>query len=144
MSRKLIAIGNVLMGDDGIAIAIAKKLEAELLHIGIEVIYMETDPYYGISMIKKDDDLILLDGAKLGNVPGEITLIPYLKDRALPCLDQHELHFLDLLQLYYTNMKGVIIAVEIAEVGFGNAFSQPLINKINEITIEVLKIISSL
>lgn len=144
MSRKLIAMGNVLMGDDQIAIKVAQRLETELSQLGIEVIYMETDSYYGISMIKEKDYLIVLDGANLGNAPGVVTLLPNLKAGTFLCYGQHEIHFLGLLQFYNTNQKGVIIAIEIEEAGFGDQLSQQLKIKFNEISSETLKIIKSL
>ncbi|HWT26636.1 MAG TPA: hydrogenase maturation protease [Mobilitalea sp.] len=73
MSVKLAAIGNVLMGDDGIAIAIAKKIEPELNRMGIEVVYGETDVGYCISVVDASDDIIILDASAFGKKPGEIT-----------------------------------------------------------------------
>lgn len=72
MSIKVIAIGNRLMGDDGIAIYVAEKLRNRLKEKGIEVIIGETDFEYCLSKIEKDDKVIILDATYFGLLPGTV------------------------------------------------------------------------
>ncbi|MDK2828357.1 MAG: hydrogenase maturation protease [Clostridium butyricum] len=136
---KVIAMGNVLMKDDGIGIEIAKKIEEKLLDKGIKVIYGETDVQYSISSVQEDDYIIILDAAYYGKAPGEIT---YLKlDTFISSkkgCSQHGYSFLDLLKLYYPSVKGAIYGIEVKEVEFGFGLSAVLKEKLKTISKEVL------
>ena len=145
MNRKLIAIGNVLMGDDGIAVAIAIQLAEQLRQRNIEVILGETDIGYCISSIQEGDYLILLDAAHCNKQPGEISILPlqdYMGgfDRSSP----HDMSILKLLCSYYPCATGMLLAVEIAKEGFGYGLSVQLQSKIPEISDAILEIIDKL
>lgn len=145
MEIKLVALGNVLMRDDGIAIALAKEMEQELNKHNIEVIYGETDVAYCISMIKDTDYLIILDASYLGKLPGAITKIPFYDDQAYHLLgSQHSFSILDLLKLYVPRPVGFILAVEISEIYPCNQLSPLLKGKVKVIAKEVLKLIEKL
>ena len=144
MRVKVIAIGNVLMKDDAIAIEVARNIEKELLDRGIEVIYGETDFEYCISRIQEEDYIFILDAAHYGKGPGEITFLP-LKGFASKNkgYTQHSYSFLDLLKLYYPNSKGEICAIEAVEVKFEFGLSSLLQEKLKSISEIILgKILS--
>jgi hydrogenase maturation protease len=144
MSTKLIAMGNILMGDDGIAVFLARLLEAELLALGIEVIYGETDIGYCITRVEDGDYLILLDGACLGKQPGEISLLPLCSAAAEETgMTQHGIRFIDLLALYYPRLEGMILAVEAADLSFRYEISAILMDRVHEIAAKLLHIIDS-
>lgn len=63
------------MGDDGIAIEIAKNIQGFLKKNNIEVIIGETDFEYCLSNIKKDDFLFILDAGYYGKKIGDITTL---------------------------------------------------------------------
>lgn len=139
MSVKLVAIGNVLMKDDGIAVAVTRQIEEELKEKGIVVIYGETDFEYCISKVQKDDFLIVVDAALTGKMPGTVTAIPLSK---FPIqkrqYSQHSYHFLDLLKLYYPQADGVILTIEISEIAFESGLSTFLQEKMKDITKDIL------
>lgn len=134
MSVKLIAMGNVLMKDDAVAIEVTKQIEEELTKKGVEVIYGETDFEYCVSKVKDDDYLLILDAAFLGETPGTITVEPlkrfctYNKDNT-----QHSYSFLDLLKIYYPYINGEIFAIEIKEIAFGYGLSNMLQENLSNI-----------
>lgn len=142
MRVKLIAIGNVLMKDDGIGIEAAGQIEKKLVERGIEVIYGETDFQYCFSKIEEGDLIFILDAGCYGKHPGEITVIG-LDD--ITCkkknYSQHSYSLLDLLELYYPNTQGVVIAIEISEVEFDFGLSAVLKNKLKDISKDILNII---
>lgn len=141
MRVKLIALGNVLMKDDGIAITVAKLLEEELGNMGIEVIYSETDIGYCITMIQEDDFLILVDAAQIGRWPGEITLLPLEAVTVQTGFGQHEFNLILMLRWYLHNPKGILLAIEINEVSFGYGLSRKLQDKVQEIAKNILDLI---
>lgn len=139
MKKKVIAIGNTLMRDDGIGIEVAKEIEEKLLKKGIEVIYGETDVQYSISNVQEDDYIFILDAAYYGKNPGEIISLPLnnfvsTKKR----YSGHSYSFLDLLKLYYPNVQGEIYAIQIEEVKFGIGLSLVLQEKLKVISQEIL------
>lgn len=145
MSTKLLAMGNVLMGDDGIAVYVAANLEDSLRKYDIEVVYGETDIGYSIAQIAKEDFIIILDAARLGKTPGEITVLPFddIPQKSAE-LSLHNISFLDLLKLYFPKNDGVIIAVEIDEVSFHYALGEQLSIKFPRIVQEVSDAINSI
>lgn len=140
MSLKLIAMGNVLMKDDGIGIFTARAIEEELKEKGVEVIYGETDFGDCISKVNNSDRVIILDAADYGKSPGDITIIPL--DDHFPDRDghtQHSYNLLDILKLYYPELKGDILGIEIKEITFGFGLTSELQKKKKEIIKEVLR-----
>jgi hydrogenase maturation protease len=138
MNVKLIAMGNVLMRDDGIGIFIAKAMEETLKEKGIEVIYGETDFGYCISKVKEQDKLVILDAANYGKTPGDITKLPLnnsFSDKNSHT--QHSYNLLDILKLYYPDLEGDILAIEIKEITFGFGLTQELSKKKKDIIREV-------
>lgn len=144
MSVKVVAIGNVLMQDDAIAIEVAKEIEEELLEKGIEVIYGETDFEYCISRVREEDYIFILDAAHLGKCAGEVTFLPLngfaSKKKGYT---QHSYSFLDLLKLFNPQVQGEICAIEIEEVEFGFGLSSLLQGKLKGISEEILSKIDS-
>jgi hydrogenase maturation protease len=144
MSMKVIAIGNILMKDDAIAIEVAKVMESLLFEKGIEVIYGETDFEYSISRIRDEDYIFILDAAHFGKSPGEITYLPLnsfiLKKKGYT---QHSYNFIDLLKLFYPQIQGLICAIEIQEVEFEVGLSAVLQEKLKGISEEILNKIDS-
>lgn len=136
---KVIAMGNVLMKDDGIGIEAAKKIEEKILEKGIEVIYGETDVQYTISSVQEDDYIFILDAAYYRKEPGEITHLTLdTFDSKSKGYSQHSYNFLDLLKLYYPNVKGEIFAIEVKKVEFGFGLSAVLQEKLEVISKEIL------
>lgn len=138
MNLKLIAMGNVLMKDDGIGIFIARAMEEELKEKGVEVIYGETDFGYCISKVNDSDNVIILDAASCGKSPGELSIIPlnnYAPGRK--GYTQHSYNLLDILKLYYPNLEGDILAVEVKEITFGFGLTQELQKKKKDIIKEI-------
>ena len=103
---KIIAIGNRLMGDDGIALKVLenidkdiKKLkEDEKVNQEIEVIIGETDFMYSLDKIDDYDFVIILDSTALGVEPGRVTVLS-LKEykKYLNYESQHGINLVDML-----------------------------------------------
>lgn len=140
---KAIGIGNRLMMDDGIAIAVLENLKNNLESMGIEVIIGETDFQFCFHQLKEDDFVIILDAAYSGEVAGSIHL--YRLEEAITAYgetnSQHDMSVFDLMRLYSKPLKGCFIGIEVAEAGFGCELSEALKDIFNEICLEVERII---
>jgi hydrogenase maturation protease len=140
---KAIGIGNRIMMDDGIAIAVLENIKNNLESMGIEVIIGETDFQFYFHQLKGDDFVIILDAAHSGAVAGSIHLCKL--EEAITTYgetnSQHDMSVFDLMRLYPKSLKGHIIGIEIAEAEFGCEISEVLKKKFNGICLEVEKII---
>lgn len=144
MSVKVIAIGNILMKDDAIALEVAKEIEEELLKKGVEVIYGETDFQYCIANTGEEDYIFILDAAQFGKSPGEVTFLPLGSFHTTNYgYTQHSYSFLDLLKLFYPKIQGEISAIEVHEVEFAYGLSPLLKEKLKDISKKILSKINN-
>lgn len=140
MKVKVIAIGNSLMEDDGVAIVVAEKIREELINNNIEVIIGETDFEYCISSIEEGDFLFIIDAVDYGENPGEVTVFTlesYKYEKK--SYTQHSYSVIDLINLYYKYVKGYIIGIEVSSVTFKLGLSKELESKIQLISKKVLE-----
>jgi hydrogenase maturation protease len=142
MAVKVISIGNILMGDDGVGIRVGERIKDYLEDRNIEFITGETDFQYCASKIQPGDFLFILDAAITGREPGDITVIPienYIYKGNL--YSQHGCSLITLINLYKKEVKGYIIAIEVEEIKFSLELSSLLQSKLNNITKEIIEII---
>lgn len=132
MGTKVIAIGNTLMCDDGIAVRVCEDIKDSLIKNNIEVIIGETDFDYCISNIEDGDFIIIIDAINSGKNPGDITIIP-LESKVYSGLSQHGYSLVDLIFQYYRNVCGLIIGIEISEIKFDLELSSKLKSELEKI-----------
>jgi hydrogenase maturation protease len=141
MRIKLLAVGNLLMEDDGIAIYLAEQLRYDLLQMGIEVIIGETDLGYLLSNITGEDYLILLDAASC--LPcGSIACFPFREEK-LYLLDgfQHDISILSLCRCCYPRISGIIIGIGIGSLGFHYGLSPQLSSRFSILCKDLIELI---
>ncbi len=140
---KAVGVGNRLMMDDGIAIAVLEKLKETLEAIDIEIVIAETDFQFIFHQLNEDDFFIILDAAYSGAPVGSVH--SYGLQEAIASYGvtdfQHDMSVFDLMMLYPKPLKGYLISIEVAETGFGCELSEVLKKKFSDICIEVEKII---
>ena len=140
MGKKVIAIGNEMMRDDGIGISVAKELEDYLKSRDIELIIGETDVEYCLDYIEDGDDLIILDAAFEEDTPGTINVYSLVKlffQRAV--ITQHQPSLLEAIRVYKMGVKGILITIEITEISFGLGISEGMKGMLPHIVEEVRK-----
>lgn len=140
---KVIGIGNRLMKDDGIAIAVLERIKNNLETVGMEVIIGETDFLFCFHQLKDEDFVIILDATYFKGETG--TIHTYKLQDAIMNYGitnaQHDMSILDLIMLYSKSFSGYLIGIEIAETGLGCELSEALKGKLNSICLEIEKII---
>lgn len=131
------------MMDDGIAIAVLENLKNNLESMGIEVIIGETDFQFCFHQLKEEDFVIILDAVYLGTIFGSVHL--YNLQEAITAYgetnSQHDMNVFDLMRPYSKPLRGYLIGIEIAEIGFGCELSEALKKKFYDICVEVERII---
>ena len=117
---KVIALGNILMGDDGVAIEVAQYLMKNINYSNIEILIGETDVDYCIENINEEDFLIILDATYMGHHVGGLSLINLesIKEDTLLKESQHNLNLLDLLGIYNKNNKGYFIGIKVKDIDY--------------------------
>ena len=122
---KLIAVGNRLMMDDGIAIRVAEELRQRLACSNLEIIIAETDCYSSFFSLQENDFVIILDSMCIGEVPGSVKVIS-LEDalsKQVGSYMQHDMNIIELMKLYNSKFKGCLIGIEVEDIGFGDCLT---------------------
>lgn len=143
---KVIGIGNRLMKDDGIAIEVLENIRNKLELIGMKVIIGETDLQYYFHQLGDDDFVIILDAAYRGGVPGSIYSRNIMEavNTYEDTQSQHDMSIFNLIRIYRKPLKGYLIGIEAAEIGYGFELSEVLKCKFYGICTEVERLIIAL
>lgn len=144
---KIIAIGNTLMQDDGIAIAVAKHLVKKYKdNTDVEFIIAETDAYYCINCIKEDDYIIFMDAIFTEEEAGIIKVYQLKEVFNMVTLNkyQHDTNVFQLCRLYGLKPEGYLIGITVREIGLCNCLSENLAKKFTSICNDIEKIICKL
>lgn len=140
---KAIALGNILMGDDGVAIEVAQYLMKNINCSNIEILIGETDVDYCIENINEEDFLIILDATYMGYHVGELSLINLesIKEDTLLKESQHNLNLLDLLSIYNKNNKGYFIGIKVKDIDYRIGLSKEIKYRFKNICENIMALI---
>lgn len=140
---KVFAIGNILLGDDGVGVKVVDKIQNEIKSLSkdIEVIIGETDFMYCLINIRKEDFVIIIDSTYFGIDPGSVTIFDFKEcDRFVGDLStQHEENLLKILRMNHREIKGCLIGIEVSLVDYSLELSQCLSDTFDYICNEVFK-----
>jgi len=128
MAVKCIAIGNIIMGDDGIGIKIAEVLSPLLVQEHIELIFGETDNDYALSKIENGDMLYIIDSTFFDIDPGTITFTPIgeVMGQHHEVYSQHQPSLIYMLKTYGKSVEGYLIGIEVEKIDFSLELSDTL------------------
>jgi hydrogenase maturation protease len=142
---KIIAIGNSLMGDDGIALKVLDYIEEDIkqLDLGIKCIKAETDFNFALDNIEEGDYLFILDSTLLGLECGEITQIHLgeVGKYQNNSLSIHNMNLLSLIEHFKIKVRGYILGIEIGTVNFNLDISKEIKVSFKEICCKIYTII---
>ncbi|MDP4090376.1 MAG: hydrogenase maturation protease [Bacillota bacterium] len=143
MTKKVIAIGNRLMQDDGVALEVGERIKDILLGKDIHVIIGETDIDFCLQKIEPGDEVYIMDSTYYGIAPGSITFsdLNNKKDKHYISSTMHGFNLLDMLILYRKKVSIFLIGIEIDSVEMQVGLSSTLQNKIDNICSYIIKLI---
>lgn len=145
---KLFGIGNILLGDDAIGVRILERLQPDIhkLSPSIEAIIGETDALFCLDCINPEDFIIIIDSTYLNTEPGTVSCFKLSECDPFVCASSsaHEMTLLHLLRVYYPDIKGYLIGIEIECIDFSFELSSVLQNRFNAICTEILQFLQSL
>ena len=97
--RLILAIGNLLMGDEGIGIHIARHLQKRVDIPDVDIADGGTGGLHLLEYFMKYDLVIIVDAAADGKNPGSITMLrPEYPSDYPPTLVSHDIGLKDLLE----------------------------------------------
>ena len=98
----MLGLGNVLMGDEGVGVHVARALEKRALPEGVECLDGGTGGFTLLEPIEEDGCIILVDAANDGNPVGTVTrTTPRFARDYPPTLTAHDVGMKDLLDVFY-------------------------------------------
>ena len=114
----VLGLGNRLMMDDGIGVAVVEALAGRPPGDGrVTWAIGETDFEYCLGLAAAHDYLIVVDAALTGKAPGEVSVFPLdAAPGGRSGVSAHDVHFLDLLHQSDQGKAGVLLGIEPAEI----------------------------
>jgi hydrogenase maturation protease len=142
---KVIGLGNVLRGDDGIGPFIVNKLKDLNVQIPVQLVELDTDPFSILEHLIGPEPVLIIDCAKMGKKPGEIIKFD-IKESNLQFADKFiSLHSISFSEIYQIarNIGSVtkcnIIGVEPKSVNYNTGLSKEIENSVTKILEMVIK-----
>lgn len=94
----VMGIGNVLMGDEGVGVHVARRLEEESLPAGVDVLDGGTGGFHLLSEFSSHDPVVLIDATMDGRPAGTVSLTePRYASDFPPTLTAHDIGLRDLI-----------------------------------------------
>ena len=98
----VLGLGNTLMGDEGIGVAVVRALEQHTLPAGVECLDGGTGGFILLEPLENADRIVLIDAAADGNAIGTVTrTTPRFSRDYPPTLTAHDIGVKDLLDVFY-------------------------------------------
>jgi len=140
---KIFAIGNIILGDDGIGVKVMEfigdQLESDSKEV--KVLIVGIDYIYYLNEINKEDTVILVDSTYFGIEPGRVSVLNLKEcDKFInPCRDMHSENLLRVLREEYREIAGYLVGIEVEKVNYSLELSNTLKDKFSEITKKVFR-----
>jgi hydrogenase maturation protease len=119
MDTLILGIGNLLLGDEGVGVHVARHiLEGEPLPSGVECLDGGTGSLVLLEPMQAARRIILVDATADGQAPGTVQrLVPRFSSEFPPSLAAHDIGLRDLLDSFYLTGDApevILFAVSIA------------------------------
>lgn len=140
---KIFAIGNIILGDDGIGVKVMEFIGAQLESYSkeVKVLIVGIDYIYCLNEINKEDTVILVDSTYFGIQPGRVSVLNLKEcDKFIsPCRDMHSENLLRVLREEYREIAGYLVGIEVEKVNYSLELSKTLKDNFSEITKKVFR-----
>lgn len=144
----VLGIGNSLMGDDGIGVHVAEKLQQEHLPEGIRILDGGTLSFTLLATVEDSSALIVIDAGELGAPPGTIRVFTgEAMDQFLRTGTRRSVHEVTLSDLVFiASLRGTLperralVCIQPASIGWDTRPSPLLLEKMPDVSSEVRKL----
>jgi hydrogenase maturation protease len=145
---KVIGVGNILCGDDGLGVQAIELLKRERVGEKVFLIRGETDAWFCMQEASETDFTIIIDAVRGGEAPGTIYMIPLLEIAQRPLIfSGHDTGLLDLINLLSyrgINIKGLIIGMEPEVIEIKMGLSETVSQSLKVLVQEVITILDNM
>src|SRR5690242_13691846 len=98
----ILGLGNVIMGDEGVGVHVARAVERHSLPLGVECLDGGTGGFILLEPMQKADRIVLIDACVDDNPLGTVTrTTPRFSHDYPPTLTAHDIGVKDLLDALY-------------------------------------------
>lgn len=127
----ILGIGNYLMGDEGVGVHAARRLELEQLPKGVELVDGGTGGFHLLSFFHEYDPIILIDATMDGRPPGTVRLLkPKFASDFPRSLGAHDIGLRDLIEsavLTRDLPRILLVTVSIERIESGRTVLSPAV-----------------
>jgi len=120
MKTVILGVGNVLMGDEGAGVLVARHLTGTGAAGDIEVVDGGTGGFHLLEFFQDYDRVVLVDATMDGQAPGNVSVTkPRFSSDYPPTLSAHDIGLKDLLDAVYLlgqSPEIILFAISIASV----------------------------
>jgi hydrogenase maturation protease len=120
MKTVILGVGNVLMGDEGVGVLVARQLAGVDLPAGVDVVDGGTGGFHLLQYFEEYDRVVLVDATLDGQAPGSVSVTkPRFSSDYPPTLSAHDIGLKDLLDAVYLlghTPEVVLFAISVAIV----------------------------
>lgn len=144
MNKRVLAIGNILLTDDGVAIYLCDHIKNKLESMGYELYKCETDVSYAVSLLNEKDIYIILDAAFTGGNAGEVRCLSfkdYEKEFYKNEMFSHNISIYDYIFKSGKDIKGWTVLVEVCSLELNKGLSEIIGDRLEEIGEKVIECI---
>ena len=125
----VLGIGNLLLGDEGVGVHAAQKLQRVPRLEGVEVLEVGTAILEALPALEEADSVILLDAVQAGGAPGSIYRFALDRAQGNPCIAS--MHGFDIFRVLtltrrQTPLQVVVLGVEPARISWSIFLSPPV------------------
>ncbi|MEY4387843.1 MAG: Hydrogenase 2 maturation protease [Verrucomicrobiota bacterium] len=95
----VLGVGNLLLGDEGVGVAVITRLEAAGLSAQADLVDGGTSGFHLLGLFRGRTHIVLIDAAADGKAPGTVSLIrPQFASDFPPTLTAHDIGLKDLIE----------------------------------------------
>lgn len=120
MKTVILGVGNVLMGDEGVGVLVARHLTEADVPPGVDVVDGGTGGFHLLEYFQDYDRVVLVDATLDGQAPGSVSVIrPRFSSDYPPTLSAHDIGLKDLLDAVYLlghSPEVVLFAISVARL----------------------------
>jgi len=120
MKTIVLGVGNVLMGDEGVGVLVARRLTEAGVPPGVDVVDGGTGGFHLLEYFQDYERVVLVDATLDGQAPGSVSVIrPRFSSDYPPTLSAHDIGLKDLLDAVYLlghSPEVVLFAISVARL----------------------------
>ena len=148
MKTVILGVGNVLMGDEGVGVLVARHLTGSGAAGPVDVVDGGTGGFHLLEYFQNYERVVLVDATLDGQAPGSVSVTrPRFSSDYPPTLSAHDIGLKDLLDAVYLlgqSPEVILFAISIGSVdGVTLEMSPPVADAVPRVAQQVVDLLAS-